>query len=74
MGTIFIKLGQFLATRPDIIGEELSKKLENFQDRLPPFSIVDAKEIIKNDLGENTFNSITDLSEPAAYRLYSPSA
>ena len=28
MGTTFIKLGQFLATRPDIIGEELSKKLD----------------------------------------------
>ena len=27
MGTTFIKLGQFLATRPDIIGEELSKKI-----------------------------------------------
>ena len=38
MGTTFIKLGQFLATRPDIIGEELSQKLENLQDRLPPFS------------------------------------
>ena len=36
MGTTFIKLGQFLATRPDIIGEELSAKLENLQDRLPP--------------------------------------
>ena len=33
MGTTFIKLGQFLATRPDIIGEELSTKLENLQDR-----------------------------------------
>ena len=43
MGTTFIKLGQFLATRPDIIGEELSKKLENLQDRLPPFSIYQAK-------------------------------
>ena len=42
MGTTFIKLGQFLATRPDIIGEKLSKKLENLQDRLPPFSIVQA--------------------------------
>ena len=28
MGTTFIKLGQFLATRPDIIGEELAKNLE----------------------------------------------
>jgi ubiquinone biosynthesis protein len=66
MGTTFIKLGQFLATRPDIIGEELSKKLENLQDRLPPFSIYQAKEIIKKDLGEETYNSIINLSEPVA--------
>ncbi len=66
MGTTFIKLGQFLATRPDIIGEELSKKLETLQDKLPPFSIVQAKEIIKNDLGEDTYNSIINLSEPVA--------
>ena len=66
MGTTFIKLGQFLATRPDIIGEELSKKLENLQDKLPPFSILEAKEIIKNDLGEDTYNSIINLSDPVA--------
>ena len=66
MGTTFIKLGQFLATRPDIIGDELSKKLENLQDRLPPFSINQAKDIIKKDLGEDTFNSIINLSEPVA--------
>ena len=66
MGTTFIKLGQFLATRPDIIGEELSKKLENLQDKLPPFSLYQAKEIIKKDLGENTFNSIINLSDPVA--------
>ena len=66
MGTTFIKLGQFLATRPDIIGEELSKKLENLQDKLPPFSLFEAKEIIKNDLGEETYNSIINLGEPVA--------
>ena len=66
MGTTFIKLGQFLATRPDIIGEELSKKLENLQDKLPPFSLLQAKEIIKNDLGDDTYNSIINLSEPVA--------
>lgn len=32
MGTTFIKLGQFLATRPDIIGESLSKQLENLHE------------------------------------------
>ncbi len=66
MGTTFIKLGQFLATRPDIIGEELSKKLENLQDKLPPFSMIQAKEIIRNDLGYDTYNSIINLSEPVA--------
>ena len=66
MGTTFIKLGQFLATRPDIIGEELSVKLENLQDRLPPFSLLQAKEIIKNDLGNESYNSIINLSEPVA--------
>ncbi len=66
MGTTFIKLGQFLATRPDIIGESLSKQLENLQDKLPPFSLIQAKEIIKNDLGKETYDSIINLSEPVA--------
>ena len=66
MGTTFIKLGQFLATRPDIIGEELSKKLENLQDKLPPFKLIEAKEIIKNDLGVDTYNSIINFSDPVA--------
>ena len=66
MGTTFIKLGQFLATRPDIIGEELSKQLETLQDKLPPFPLFDAKEMIKKDLGNETYNSIINLSEPIA--------
>ena len=66
MGTTFIKLGQFLVTRPDIIGDELAKQLEGLQDRLPAFPLSKAKAIIKKDLGEETFNSILDLSEPVA--------
>jgi ubiquinone biosynthesis protein len=66
MGTTFIKLGQFLATRPDIIGDDLSKELENLQDKLPPFSLLEARKIIKQDLGEETFKSIINLSEPVA--------
>ena len=58
MGTTFIKLGQFLATRPDIIGDKLSKELENLQDKLPPFSQSKAKEMIKKDLGDELYNSI----------------
>jgi ubiquinone biosynthesis protein len=66
MGTTFIKLGQFLVTRPDIIGDELAKELEGLQDRLPAFSLLEAKNTIKQSLGEKTFNSIIDLSKPVA--------
>ena len=58
MGTTFIKLGQFLATRPDIIGDKLSSQLEKLQDKLPPFSTGDAKSILKNNLGDETYSSI----------------
>ena len=66
MGTTFIKLGQFLATRPDIIGEETSKELEKLQDKLPAFDLVEAKNILKYELGEKNFNKIMDISEPVA--------
>ncbi len=66
MGTTFIKLGQFLSTRPDIIGEEISKHLEKLQDRLPPFSKTEAKDIIKKNLGNNIFDIIINFSEPVA--------
>jgi len=66
MGTTFIKLGQFLSTRPDIIGNEIAKKLENLQDKLPPFSSDEAKKIMEEELGENNYNSLINISEPVA--------
>ena len=66
MGTTFIKLGQFLSTRPDIIGNEIAKKIENLQDKLPPFPTDKAKKIIQNELGENNYNLFLNMSEPVA--------
>ena len=66
MGTTFIKLGQFLATRPDIIGESLANDLVKLQDRLPAFDTIEAKQIIKKEIGENLFKNITSFSEPIA--------
>ena len=66
MGTTFIKLGQFLATRPDIIGEEVSKKLEKLQDKLPAFSTKDAKIILEREIGSKSFKDILYLSDPVA--------
>ncbi len=66
MGTTFIKLGQFLATRPDIIGEDVSKELEKLQDKLPPFDLAIAKSILKKELGKENFEQIANISEPVA--------
>jgi ubiquinone biosynthesis protein len=66
MGTTFIKLGQFLATRPDIIGEDVAKNLEKLQDKLPAFDIYEAKKIIKREVGDEQFQNILEISEPIA--------
>ena len=66
MGTTFIKLGQFLATRPDIIGEKLAINLEKLQDKVPAFDIYDAKKIIKKEIGENFYRNISEISDPIA--------
>jgi ubiquinone biosynthesis protein len=66
MGTTFIKLGQFLATRPDIIGAEISKELEKLQDKLPAFSLAEARNILRDELGDENFSDISNLSEPIA--------
>jgi ubiquinone biosynthesis protein len=66
MGTTFIKLGQFLATRPDIIGEDVAKKLEKLQDKLPAFNLSVAKDILEKELEKENFEQITNISEPIA--------
>ena len=66
MGTTFIKLGQFLATRPDIIGEEMALNLEKLQDKVPAFDVYEAKKIIKNEIGDAQYKNILEISEPIA--------
>ncbi len=51
LGPSFIKLGQALSTRSDLIGEEMARDLSNLQDKIPPFSTEKAKEIIQQDFG-----------------------
>ena len=66
MGTTFIKLGQFLATRPDIIGEDVAKELEKLQDKLPAFNLNEAKSTLEKELEKENFEQITNISEPIA--------
>jgi ubiquinone biosynthesis protein len=47
MGPSFIKLGQILATRADLLGEEIAEDLARLQDRLPPFPAAEARALVE---------------------------
>ncbi len=66
LGPSYIKLGQFLATRPDIIGDELASNLSPLQDNLPPFPQDVAIEEIERQLGKPINELFVDFSEPIA--------
>ena len=66
LGPAFIKLGQFLATRPDIVGNEFAKELQQLQDQMPAFDISQAKQALRKELGEEKYQQITYLSKPIA--------
>ena len=51
LGPSYIKLGQFLATRGDLIGPELARDLAHLQDKLPPFSEREARRAVEDSLG-----------------------
>jgi len=51
LGPSFIKLGQFLSTRADLLGEEMAADLSELQDRLPPFDGAEARAIVERELG-----------------------
>ncbi len=52
LGPSFIKFGQALSTRPDLIGEEVANELSELQDRLPPFSGRAARQIVERELNQ----------------------
>lgn len=50
LGPAYLKLGQFLATRPDVVGVAMARDLESLQDRLPPFAQQEAEAVIAQSL------------------------
>ena len=46
LGPSYVKLGQFLATRPDVVGAALARDLESLQDRMPPFPQAEAEAAV----------------------------
>jgi ubiquinone biosynthesis protein len=66
LGPAYIKFGQILSTRPDVVGEELAVQLRVLQDKLPPFPLEEARAEIERELGLPVDDLFAWLSEPIA--------
>ena len=66
LGPSFVKLGQLISTRPDIVGNTIAEDLSLLRDNLPPFSRKTAIEIIEDEFGTNIDNIFSQFSEPIA--------
>ncbi len=66
LGPAYIKFGQILSTRPDIVGEEMADQLKYLQDKLPPFPVEVAKATIAAELMVPVDQLFSEFSEPVA--------
>lgn len=66
LGPAYIKFGQILSTRPDVVGDELATQLRVLQDKLPPFSTDVAKTMVEYELGRSVSDVFSEFSEPVA--------
>ncbi|MBE6498628.1 MAG: AarF/ABC1/UbiB kinase family protein [Methanobrevibacter sp.] len=62
LGTTFIKLGQLLSTRPDVVGERIANELANLQDDNPAISYEQVKKIVERELHGNIDELFEDFS------------
>ncbi len=66
LGPAYIKFGQLMSTRPDIVGDELAAQLRILQDKLPAFSMTQARRTVQTELGDRVETLFDDFSEPVA--------
>jgi ubiquinone biosynthesis protein len=66
LGPSYIKLGQFLATRPDIVGQETARMLGKLRDEIPPFPEEDARALIEKAFGRPVDALFVSFSPPVA--------
>jgi len=66
LGPAYIKFGQILSTRPDVVGNELATQMRILQDKLPPFSMAEAKKMIEAELNKPLKEAFQEFSEPVA--------
>lgn len=66
LGPTYIKLGQFLATRPDVVGPQLAGALGSLRDRLPPFPLEKAHAEIEAAFGKPWNEVYAEFGPPLA--------
>lgn len=66
LGPAYIKFGQILSTRPDLVGDELATQLRVLQDKLPPFPVDVAKRSVEEQLGRPVEDVFDEFSPPVA--------
>ena len=67
LGPTFIKIGQALGTRADLLPLEYVRELATLQDQVPPFATADAFQIIESELGRTVHEAYPEIdSEPIA--------
>lgn len=66
LGPAYIKFGQILSTRPDIVGDELAHQLTYLQDKLPPFPTDVAKAMVEAELLVKVDEAFSSFSDPVA--------
>jgi ubiquinone biosynthesis protein len=66
LGPSYVKFGQFLATRPDIVGQDASAALGRLRDEIPPFPEEDARATIEKALHRRIADLFLSFSPPVA--------
>lgn len=66
LGPAYIKFGQILSTRADVVGPEMAQQLRMLQDRLPPFPTEEARRIVSEELRAPVDTLFSEFSEPVA--------
>ena len=66
LGPSYVKLGQFLATRADVVGKEAALELSALQDRLPAFGHDTAMKAVSDQFGQPVEELFEDFGEPVA--------
>jgi ubiquinone biosynthesis protein len=66
LGPSYVKLGQFLATRPDVVGVAVARDLERLQDQMPPFPRHEAEAAVAASFGRPLSSVFTSFGPPVA--------